>query len=87
MRCRLRSSRTTREADILLWRVDVPSVERCRELLLGRRLDLRQTMQARRIARFDETQRRLLTGHDTQHRTPAARRWRLRLRLKHQHHR
>ncbi len=77
-----RSARTTREADCLLWRNDVPSVERCRELLMERRMLLRQTLPPRRMARFDAKRRRLFTGHDTQHRTPAARRWRLRLRLK-----
>lgn len=83
MRSVLRSARTTREADLLLWRVDVPSVERCRELLKERRAGLRQKDgPSRRIARFDTERRHLLTGFDTQHRTRAARLWRLRLRIK-----
>lgn len=78
----LRSSRTTREADILLWRNDVPSEQRCRDLLMAKRVDLRQHLPPRLITMFDPERRRLMLGHDTQHRTPGARRWRLRLRLK-----
>ncbi len=81
MKCRLRSARATREADELLWRNDA-TIDRCRDLLLERRMALHQHELTRRIARFDPERRRLLTGHATQHRSPGARRWRLRLRLK-----
>jgi hypothetical protein len=77
--CRRHRSTFARD---LLCRDEVAGAERCRARLFERRVHLRQRQPARRIAMWDPEQRRLLTGHATQHRTRSARMWRLRLRLK-----
>lgn len=50
------------------------------ERLLDRRAGLRQNAKPKRIACFINGH--VYTGHQTQHRTPAARLWRCRLRIK-----
>jgi hypothetical protein len=49
--------------------------------LADHRRRLRQTEKPRRIARWDAEHRRLFTGHASQSRTTAARRWRTLIRL------